>query len=79
MKKYCGKKGWSESLYYVNVTREMFDSDKEFERFGFSGYEMGEMFDWRHIIGFVDKNAFKDTNDFITYSEIFNIYQFGKI
>ena len=79
MKKYWGKREWSESLYYVNITREMFDDDDEYERFGFSGYEAGEKFDWRHIMGFDDKNTFEDTNDFITYSEIFNIYQFGKI
>lgn len=79
MKKYWGKKSWNESLYYVKFTREMFDSDEEFERLGFSGYDYGGKFNWDHIIGFNDKNTFEDTNDFITYSEIFNIYQFGKI
>lgn len=36
-------------------------------------------FDWDKIMGFRDYNVFEDTNEFITYSEIFNVYQDGKI
>ena len=77
--KYSGKKEWCDTLYYSKLT------DEEIIDFGLKGvkskdgYECPGIFDIEYYFGFMDKNDFRDTNDFITYSEIFNIYQFGKI
>ena len=79
MKKFHGKREWSESLYYDRVTEE---DIAEFEWIGMDprdGYFTPGWFDWEHFFGFKDRNTFDDTNSFLTYSEIFNIYQHGKI
>ena len=78
MKKYWGKKDWSESLYLNHVYEEDEDGYVHDEPF-MSIFDLGMKFDWLKIIGFNDHNNFEDTNDFITYSETFNIYQAGKI
>jgi hypothetical protein len=82
MKKYWGKKEWSESLYLADI----FDEDSYDKKTGKldetkkkTEFVMGFPFDWLHVYGFDDTNRFEDTNDFITYSETFNIYQDGKI
>lgn len=80
MKKFFGKRDWSESLYYDVVTKE----DLEFmpgwtEDDIYEGYSAPGFFDWEHYFGFRDKNVFHDTNDFITFSENFNVFQQGKI
>jgi hypothetical protein len=85
MKKYWGKKDWSESLYLSYIFDE---EDQRFDEDGmyFLDFDKAEQnfihgmkFDWKHSMGFEDLNKFEDTNDFITYSETFNIYQDGKI
>ena len=74
MKKYSGKKDYSESLYHAEASTYP-GLPKEFY---YEGYVIGPIpFDLD--FGFNDVNDFKDMNDFITYSEIFNIYQFSKI
>lgn len=85
MKKYWGKKDWSESLYLSYI----FDDDQQYiDKDGLYFLDLdnskrefshGMKFDWKHTMGFDDLNKFEDTNDFITYSETFNIYQDGKI
>ena len=72
MKKYWGKKDWSESLYLA----EFYDDKGKIEK---TEYCVGFPFNWDSYLGFKDKNTFEDTNEFITYSESFNIYQIGKI
>ena len=79
MKKYFGKREWCETLYYTLIDEDMFDSHEDYLQYGFEGYELGWKFDWKHILGFQDRNEFHDTNDFITYTETFNVYQKGKI
>lgn len=81
MKKYFGKKEWSETLYLSDVFDEgtikkngEIDEEKVKHE-----YYIGMRFDWDKIMGFRDYNVFEDTNEFITYSEIFNVYQDGKI
>lgn len=86
MKKFWGKKYWSESLY-LNEVLENFTYTKD------GGIEVDEE-DIRKMFligpklnteyvglltGFNDKNTFEDMNSFITYSETFNVYQDGKI
>lgn len=82
MKKYWGKKEWSESLYLADVYDEFSFNEKTGkidESKKRSQYCLGFPFDWTHIYGFSDTNRFEDMNEFITYSEKFNIFQFGKI
>lgn len=83
MKKYFGKKEWSETLYLSDVFDEStikkngeIEIDEEKVK---HEYCIGMRFDWDKIMGFRDYNVFEDTNEFITYSEIFNVYQDGKI
>jgi hypothetical protein len=78
MKKYWGKKEWSESLYLNDVYEEDEDGYVEDEP-AFSVFDLGMMFDWLKVIGFNDRNTFEDTNDFITYSEDFEAFRNGKI
>ena len=74
MKKYEGKKDYSESLYYVQASTYPGLP----KGFYYEGYQIGPIpFDYE--FGFNDVNDFKDMNDFTQYSEIFNIYQFSKI
>ena len=75
MKKYWGKKEWSETLY---LSEELVEYNGEYERSGIDEYCL-EPVDFLYGFGFNDRNLFEDTNSFITYSEIFNIYQLGKI
>lgn len=81
MKKYWGKKEWSESLYLSNVYPEdAIDSDWNIdESKAETRFCLGFPFDWEKIHGFDDGNWFEDTNDFIKYSEYFNIFQYRKI
>jgi hypothetical protein len=80
MKKYYGKKEWSESLYLADIYEGGWDGSGEINDKDFiHRYLLGLKFDWRHIIGFPDTNQFEDTNSFITYPEGFNIYQSDKI
>ena len=81
MKKYWGKREWSETLYLSEVFEpDAFDKDGNLdESKAWNEYYIGMKFDWHKIMGFNDTNTFEDTNDFITYSETFNVYQAGKI
>jgi len=85
MKKYWGKRDWSESLYLTYIFEDdaqcvgkdgTYIFDPELSKRSFS---CGMKFDWKRAMGFNDINGFEDTNEFITYSETFNIYQDGKI
>ena len=81
MKKYYGKKDWSESLYLVALCPELFSSHEEYLASGLGRYVYGT--DFRSFPNsngdFIDTNDFVDQNMFITYAEVFNIYQEGKI
>ena len=75
MKKYYGKKDWSETPYYAE------DYDFETDNILDSG---GFFLPWPEFsdsddFGFRDANIFEDKNNFNTYSELFNVYQLGKI
>ena len=72
MKKYHGKKDWTESLYYA-IDYDL-ETGTELESGGF-------YLSWINVEdgSFLDTNFFDDTNDFITYSEVFNVFQLGKI
>ena len=75
MKKYSGKKEWTETPYYAE--------EYDYDTFQYTG-EGGFFLPWPEFsdtddFGFRDINFFDDQNDFITYTEIFNIYQNGKI
>lgn len=78
MKKYWGKSEWSESLYLCNVIEVDDPLDIDWHDVE-QKYILGMRFDWKKIMGFVDRNKFEDTNSFITYPESFNVYQMDKI
>lgn len=79
MKKYRGKKDWSESLYFSKLTQEDIDKLELIDETPYEGFVAPGFFDEEHYMGFIDHNVFEDMNVFITYSEIFNIFQSGKI
>lgn len=84
MKKYWGKKEWSESIYlWEEYNEDCFDEHGNFvpdpNRTIMSEYHIGMPFNWNCAWGFEDTNAFEDMNAFITYSEKFNVYQASKI
>lgn len=75
MKKYWGKKEWSESLYLSPD----FENERWFLDDSPYKYSHGQKFDFEKFMGFKDRNRFEDTNEFTVNSETFNCYQFGKI
>ena len=76
MKKYHGKKEWTETLYYT-VDYD-YETGIEKETGGFI-LPWPEFFEDYGKNSFFDTTYFDDKNDFITYSEVFNVYQLGKI
>ncbi len=78
MKKYWGKKDWSESLY-INYVYEEDEDGYIMEEPMMSVFDLGMKFDWMKILGFNDHNNFEDMNSFITFSEDFEAYRNGKI
>ena len=79
MKKYFGKKDWSESLYYIGDIEYFDEQTEECGVFEMNAFQYGLGFDWFRFVGFDDKNLFNDTNTFITMQEKVNAYQYGKI
>ena len=76
MKKFFGKKEFSETLYYY-YSSEIKGLPDEFYR---EGYETGIVPQSEYENEFDDsKNEFIDTNLFIRYTENFNVFQSGKI
>lgn len=86
MKKYWGKKDWSETLYLCYVFDE--DDDQYFDSNGVfvTNLEDGKRefslplsYGITRFNEFRDINSFEDVNGFLTFSEGFNVYQDGKI
>lgn len=77
MKKYFGKEMWVDTIYFAEVLPPGEENEEYSETFiiPVCGYETPK--DMNIFPG--DKNNFEDTNDFITFTEIFNIFQTGKI
>jgi hypothetical protein len=79
MKKYLGKEMWDDTLYFAEVIPPGQEGEDEPETYieAFLGYDHPK--DRNQAYKLLEDNTFEDTNDFITYQEIFNIFQEGKI
>ncbi len=77
MKKYFGKKMYPDTIYFMEVLpRE--EEDKEEPEYFVKPFLGSTVMNDRNAF-YEGDNDFEDMNDFITYSEIFNIYQMGKV
>lgn len=77
MKKYFGKDMWPDTIYFAEVLPPDQQDKDEPETYitPVCGYETIKDKNEAPVY----QNFFEDTNGFLTFSEMFNIFQLGKV